>query len=136
MTGLASRSVRRRIFWVYAITLFTLTHWPRLEVKVPGVERPDLLAHLAVFGLWYLLFFAAAYFGPLGGSAARTIAAPWAIAVVYACVDEALQLIPALGRHAAWDDLAANLAGLTLAAAACLMWSRRFRATTRQESAA
>ena len=136
MTWLAARTTRRRVFWVYAIVLFILTHWPRLEVKVPGVERPDLIAHLTVFGLWYTLFFAAAFFGPLGGSAVRTVAAPWAVSVVYACFDEALQLIPMLGRHAAWDDLAANLAGLTLAAGACLVWSRRFRATARQESAA
>lgn len=135
MKWIASRAIRRRVFWVYAIALFILTHWPRLEVKVPGVERPDLIAHLSVFGLWFMLFFAAAYFGPLSTTPRRTVLAPWVISLVYACFDEGLQLVPALGRHAAWDDLAANIAGLTLAAATCFIWTRRFRAPMRQESA-
>lgn len=131
-----SLGTRRRVFIAYALTLFVLTHWPRLEVKVPGVERPDLLAHITVFAGWFGLFFAAAYFGQLGSSLVRTVLVPWVIAVVYACIDEGLQAVPMLGRHAAWDDLGANIAGITLAAGVAAVWSWRFRAAARQESAA
>lgn len=118
------RTLRRTAFWCYASAIFVLTHWPRLEVRVPGVERPDLIAHFAVFGLWYLLLFSAAYFGRLGTW--RSLVLAWAVAAAYACVDEGLQLIPFIGRHAAWDDLAANLGGVTLGLISAGAWSRFF----------
>lgn len=111
---------RRVAFFAYAAALFVATHWPRLELNVRGVERPDLLAHLLVFGVWFLLLF----FSGLPGSTGlyRSVGRAWLIAAGYAAADEALQLPEFVRRHAAWDDLAANLAGVSIGAMLACGW--------------
>lgn len=104
--------IPRPIFAAYALFLFVGTHWPNLQVKGP-VERSDLWVHLIVFGAWATLAAACGFFGPV--FSARNLSLTWLLAVGYACIDEGLQAIPALGRTCAWDDLAFNTLGITLA---------------------
>lgn len=113
---------RRVAFWLYAAALFIATHWPRLDVRVPGVERSDLFMHAGAFVVWYWLLVLTAYFGPAHRPFARSLLRPWLAAMAYAVIDESLQLIPALGRHAAWDDLLADFAGITFGLIAAWSW--------------
>jgi VanZ family protein len=53
--------------------------------------------------------------------AARNVLFAGLAAVVYAAFDEATQSIPGLGRTAAWDDFAANAAGIVVAVVASLL---------------
>lgn len=105
-------SVVRVAFGVWAVTVFTLTHWPGLKIEGAPVRRPDLFAHLGVFGLWGVLFAWSGFFGRRGS--ARNACWSFGIGVVYAAVDESLQLIPILNRHAGLDDFAANVLGIAL----------------------
>jgi VanZ family protein len=110
----------RWAFWPFAVALFIATHWPQLRVDGP-IPRTDLVAHFTVFGTWGLLATASAFFGP--ALSRRNIARTWVVGVIYAAIDEGLQLIPALGRVAALDDFAANATGITLAALLLLLVS-------------
>lgn len=111
--------LRRFAFWFYALGVFTSTHWPRLEINVPGFERPDLFLHFSVFGTWCFLLYATEYLGPLNRY--KTVAKAWVIAALVSCADEALQIPEFVHRHAAWDDLAADVGGVTLGAIAALV---------------
>lgn len=106
------RKFRRITFWVFVAGIFALTHFPRLEVRIDDIPRPDLFAHFAVFGCWTILLYCSELAGPLRSF--RTIGRTWVFASLYACLDEALQLPEFVHRHAAWDDLAANIGGVTL----------------------
>lgn len=102
----------RPIFAVYALLLFTGTHWPNLQFKGP-VERSDLWVHLGAFGTWTALAAACGFFGPVFSN--RNLLLTCLLAMGYACIDEGLQSIPALGRTCAWDDLGFNMIGILLA---------------------
>lgn len=113
----------RRLAWpafiLYALVLFTATHWPQLRIDGP-VQRTDLYLHLTAFGLWAALLIAAGPFRPRFTT--RSILKLLAVAIVYAIIDESLQLIPALGRTFALDDLAANITGILIVGiAACVI---------------
>ncbi len=110
------RARARAGFLAYAILLATLTHWPQLRVRVGDIPRPDVAIHLAAFALWTLLLHRAALLGPLASP--RNFCLTTLAAAGYAALDEATQAIPILGRTAVWDDLAANLLGVGLGAAA------------------
>ena len=112
---------RRVAFWLFALALFVGTHWPRLELNVPGVKRPDLIVHFGLFATWYLLLFAAAYLAKLGR--VRSLIAVWVIAVAYAGLDEGLQAIPFVHRDAAWDDFAADVGGVTIGFLIAAVWT-------------
>ncbi|MBL0926747.1 MAG: hypothetical protein IBJ11_03725 [Phycisphaerales bacterium] len=113
----------RRVFWLYAAALFTVTHWPALRVPIGDLPRPDLLQHLLAFGLWTFLLLRCGFFGPR--DADRALAIGTAVAAAYAALDECSQGIPALQRLVAWDDLAANLLGVALGSSAAAALSRR-----------
>jgi VanZ family protein len=130
---LPSRLHFRVVFWTYALVLFIGTHWPRLELNVPGVERPDLVIHFVIFATWYLLLFGAAYFAGLGRW--RSLLAAWIVAAAYAALDEGLQAIPVIRRNAAWDDLAANVGGITVGLLMAAGWTVVRRPVTREQSA-
>jgi hypothetical protein len=123
------RSLIRSAFWGYAALLFVLTHWPSL--KVPGAGRKDLVLHLAIFAIWTALLIACGYFG--AALSRRNLAIVLAIAPVYAAIDESLQAIPWIRRHAAWDDYAMNISGVVaaVAAAAVLAALRRNQSRAR-----
>jgi VanZ family protein len=110
-------------FWLYALTLFTATHWPSL--KIEGSGRPDIWVHLAAFALWTGALIAAAFFGPI--LSRRNIALAAITAIVYAALDESTQAIPFLHRTAAFDDWLADLTGIAMAttAATCVALLRR-----------
>ena len=114
----------RCAFWIYVPILFAATHTP--GVKIDTRVRIDLVVHFGAFGTWAGLLALAAYFGP--ALAWRNIRKVWPIAVVYAAVDEGLQAIPFVHRHAAVDDWAANVGGITIACVSLLLlgvWMRK-----------
>ena len=116
--------VWRRAFCVYAVLLFIATHWPRLELPLPG--RSDLLEHLTAFGLWAGLLVMSGFFG--APASWRNAGWAWPIAIVYAAVDEGLQAIPSVHRNAAIDDWLANVGGITigcLVGIALARWAQR-----------
>ena len=108
----------RVAFVIYALTLVTLTHWPRLELPTDIIERPDLVAHLGAFGLFTLLLIAASFFGP--SLSRRNILRSALIAAIYAPVDELTQSLPGVNRTTSALDLLANLTGVALATLAAL----------------
>lgn len=101
---------RWTFFGAYASGLFVATHWPRLSIDSP-VRGIDKLIHLAVFCIWTLLLGCATRAGRRGW----TLTTLWTISTLYAAFDEGLQAIPALGRTCSFGDLAANVAGITVA---------------------
>lgn len=103
---------RRVLFWFYAAVLFTATHWPNLQIEVPGVERPDLFLHLGAFSTWTALLWAAGYAGPR--SRWKTLLWLVPIAVAYAGIDESSQGLPGVHRTVALDDFLANCTGVSL----------------------
>lgn len=105
------RPAARGVFGLYLPTLFIATHWPRLTI--PGEGRPDLLVHIAAFGLLTALLIPCGFFGP--ALSPRNILVSGFIASAYAAFDEATQAIPFIRRHAAFDDWLADLAGIALA---------------------
>ncbi len=107
----SSRSFRVFLFGCYAGFLFVGTHWPALTIPVPG--RPDLVVHLALFGLWTLMCIQAEPFGPM--LSLRNILASQLVSVINSGVDEGLQAIPIVRRVAALDDFGANTCGVLLA---------------------
>jgi len=120
-----TRRVRRIIFAVYAVALFIGTHIPNLHVRVPTIDRPDLLIHMAAFGGWFSLLLAAELLGPW--RAFRSIALCLLIAICCAAVDEYSQSLPILRRTAAWDDFVANVMGIVLAAILALIAAQLFK---------
>jgi VanZ family protein len=112
--------VRRTAFWAYVPILFTGTHWPK--VAIPGAGRPDLLIHVAAFGIWANLLIACGFFGR--PTSLRNVAACWLIAAAFAGFDEATQAIPILYRTAGWDDWGANVLGITVGSLIALAWGR------------
>ena len=107
----------RWCFGAYAATLFVATHWPNL--KIEGTGRPDLFVHVAAFGLFAALMIVARFFGP--ALSIRNIGAVAVIATVYAGIDEWMQAIPWIKRHAAWDDWLADVGGIAIACGGALV---------------
>lgn len=108
-----SPRLARRVFWCYAVLLFVGTHWPKLDIRVPGVERPDLIVHFALFGAWFAFFWLTGYAGSIWHKRSALLAA--CVSCGYAAIDERLQAIPFINRNCAWDDLEANWIGIALA---------------------
>lgn len=122
MTSTPKTRALRIAFIVYALTLVTLTHWPRLELPADIIERPDLVAHVGAFGLFTLLLIAASFFGP--SLSTRNIARAALVAAIYAPLDELTQSLPGVNRTTSALDLVANLAGVALATLAALTLAR------------
>ncbi len=112
IAALGARRWVRAAFWAYAAFVFVGTHWPKLEI--PGTGRPDLFAHVAVFGLWTAMFIACRFFGP--ALSWRNIGLGALVSAAYSGIDEGLQAIPFIRRVPAWDDWGANLIGVAGAA--------------------
>ena len=110
------RGVLRIIFVAYWITLFGLTHLPKLPAY-PGPRYKDKFAHAAAYALLVRLAVAAWPLGP--GSAARSAANWFAVLSSYAAVDELLQ--PLVGRSCTLGDWLADTAGVALAIAVWLI---------------
>jgi hypothetical protein len=102
------RFLARAAFWSWALALFVGTHWPALTL--PGTGRPDLFVHASIFGVWTALLIACGYFGP--ALSRRNLVLVLPVAVLYAALDEWLQGIPWVRRHAALDDWACNVLGI------------------------
>ena len=118
-----SRKAVLGAFAVYAVALFTGTHWPNLQINGP-VERSDLYVHFGAFGTWAFLAACCRFFGPVFSG--RNLVLSWLLSLSYACFDEGLQAIPALGRTCAWDDLLANSVGISIAIAGLAIVGRFF----------
>jgi hypothetical protein len=113
------RTLNRAAFWGFAVLLFVLTHWPNFTIRAPG--RPDLVVHMTFFAVWTALLISCGYFGP--ALSRRNLGMVLAIAPLYAAIDESLQAIPWIRRHAAWDDYAMNVSGILVALAAAAVFA-------------
>jgi VanZ family protein len=110
------RGVLRIAFVAYWITLFVLTHLPRLPAY-PGPRYKDKFAHAAAYALLASLAMAA---WPVGRRSAARSAVVWlAVLSSYAAVDELLQ--PLVGRSCTLGDWLADTAGVALAVAVWLI---------------
>jgi len=116
-----SRRTRRTACVVYAVLLSVGTHWPGLAIDAEAA-RPDLVVHMLAFGALTSLLVWSGWFGAVHSR--RNAAGAILVATLYAIVDEASQAVPALRRHASWDDLAANALGVAAAGAVALALSR------------
>lgn len=103
--------ILRLAFWGYAAILFTMTHWPKLQL--PGPRNTDKFVHVAAFGIWTTLLIGAGLFG--SALTWRNLAWCLLIAPVYAAIDESSQAIPFIHRSAEFADYYANLGGIALA---------------------
>lgn len=121
-----TRSFARFSFGVFAGTLFALTHWPRLAIRV-DIERPDLIVHVTAFAMWVCFGVGSSPFGR--ALSTRNINRIAIIALIYAPLDELSQGIPGLGRTVGMDDLAANCAGVAVGWSMCMLL-RRFRSVS------
>lgn len=123
----------RLVFPAYVLALLAATLWPNLRIESQTIERPDLLAHLVVFGGFQILLTACGFFGR--PASLRNIALATAAGLVFAGLNEAAQAIPALGRTSAVDDYLANALGIA-AAAACWTLAALLRRARVQRHAA
>jgi VanZ family protein len=105
---LTSQRARRVVFWVYTVALFAATHWPKVEL--PGPPNTDKVLHIVVFGAWTFLFAVAGYLRPIRRPV--SLLAIGLIAAAWAGLDELLQEIPIIHRHATIKDYVANLIGV------------------------
>ena len=106
-------------FVAWALLLFTLTHWPNLQVDA-GIPRTDLWAHAIGYGVWTFLLIASGFLGARGSWKSVGLGMP--LALLYAGLDEASQGIPGLGRFVTWEDFAANSIGVWIGASAWVVW--------------
>lgn len=109
----------RYAFWVYAAGIFVATHWPSLKIKVGDFERPDLVIHMVVFGVWTVLLWASGLVGRR--ESVKTAVIAGGVTLVYAAFDEGTQALPGLGRTAAWDDYMANALGVVVGTVAAMV---------------
>lgn len=116
------------LFGVYAGVLFVGTHWPALRIEGP-IRRPDLVVHFGAFGTWAFLMMLCGVWGR--ASSWRNVLVSAGVAAGYAAFDEGLQAIPALRRTCAWDDYAANVGGVVIAAVVMVVGARVVRAMRR-----
>lgn len=121
----------RLLFWFFAALLFTLTHWPNLQIPNP-VQRTDIILHMSFFGPWTILCIRYGWFGPPLSMANIWKTAP--IAVFYAAFDEGLQAIPWIQRTASIEDFGANCAGVFMGATLCMAWSELLSRKLRQSA--
>lgn len=105
---------RRLAFWAYAGLLFVATHWPSLSIEAP-IARPDLILHAGAFALLTAFLLASMLLGP--SRSRRVVLIVGVVALAYAGVDELLQMIPILHRHAAVDDWIADALGIAIVVA-------------------
>jgi hypothetical protein len=109
----ASRPLRRAAFWLYALAIATLTHWPGLAVETPFEFRADIFVHSGVFACWTVLLALCGYFGT--AREPRNVTTSMVVALVYTAVDEFTQGIPGINRSVDPLDLLANILGVILA---------------------
>ncbi|MCC6428393.1 MAG: hypothetical protein IT435_16425 [Phycisphaerales bacterium] len=120
MIRVRGRRTLQFVFGVYAGITLMLTHYPQLTIPVPG--RPDLVAHMGLFGLWTLFCCACGWFGP--ALSETNIWRSGGVSLVYSGLDEWSQGIPAIRRFAALDDFGANALGVIAATALMLLAGR------------
>jgi VanZ family protein len=108
----------RWFFWAYAALVFTVTHWPRLELHNP-VPRTDLYIHMTCFGVWMIALMMCSFFGPRWSK--QNIGMCCVVSLLYAAVDEGLQFPSFLGRTVALDDFGANALGVLVASVLLLL---------------
>ncbi len=108
-------------FWLYVLAVFLATHWPDAKIPIP-IARPDIIAHMTIFGLWTALCIGCGYFGRVWS--VRNIVIAGLVSLAYSGFDEGTQAFRALNRVAAWDDFLANVAGVIVVAAGALVVAR------------
>ncbi len=96
----------RALAWLVLSIVFTATHWPNLQLDLP-MRGSDKVLHAVAFMMLALVWWPTGFVRsvPLFALAA----ASWSI------LDEALQALPFVHRHAGVEDAVANLCGITIA---------------------
>lgn len=90
----------------------TGTHWPNLVIG-PEVPASDKTIHVAAFAGLTILMWMTRWI--------PSLAVVGAVMIAWAVLDELSQGIPILGRTVSLYDMAANVLGVTVAAA--LIWT-------------
>lgn len=96
----------RALAWLVLSIVFTATHWPNLQLDLP-MRGSDKVLHAVAFMMLALVWWPTGFVRsvPLFALAA----ASWSI------LDEALQALPFVHRHAGVEDAVANLCGIAIA---------------------
>jgi VanZ family protein len=96
----------RALAWLVLSIVFTATHWPNLQLDLP-MRGSDKVLHAVAFMTLALVWWPTGFVRsvPLFALAA----ASWSI------LDEALQALPFVHRHAGVEDAVANLCGIAIA---------------------
>ncbi|MCK4873450.1 MAG: hypothetical protein KAS72_12050 [Phycisphaerales bacterium] len=106
---------RRIAFAGYAVVLTVATHWPNLEISVGPIPRPDIVLHVACFGLLTVVMAFAELFRRQALALSHVMLC-WLAATAWSGVDELSQGLPGINRWVMWSDFGANVLGVTLAA--------------------
>lgn len=105
----------RALAWIVLATVFTATHWPNLQLDMP-LRGSDKVLHAVAFMVLALVWWPT---GLIRGVAPfALVAAGWSI------VDESLQALPFVHRHAGVEDGVANLCGIAIAVMAIVALRR------------
>ena len=107
---------------IYALTLLTATHWPRLAFDDSPIPRTDLWLHFGAFAVLALLAFPSRIF-----RGERAFARTLVLLGLFAAFDESTQAIPALHRHTSFLDFLADLGGITIGSIIWLGYTRLAR---------
>jgi len=96
----------RALAWMALAIVFTATHWPNLQLDLP-MRGSDKVLHAVAFMALALVWWPTRFIRsvPLFALAA----ASWSI------LDELLQALPVVHRHAGVEDAVANLCGIAIA---------------------
>lgn len=97
----------RALAWLALAGIFTATHWPNLELDLPMRGSDKVIHTVAFLGL-------ALVWWPTGYT--RSLAWFTLLAAAWSIVDESLQAVPVIHRHAGVPDAIANLCGISIAA--------------------
>lgn len=96
----------RALAWLALGIVFTATHWPNLHIEWP-MRGGDKVLHAIAFMILALIWWPTGFIRSVPLFA--LVAASWSI------LDEALQALPIVQRHAGVEDAVANLCGIAIA---------------------
>ena len=101
----SARRNLRLLFWLFTLSLFSGTHYPKAQFGIAG-DSPDKLIHFLAFGMWGMLLWGSGY--------VRRPVRVMLATLAFSVFDECTQMIPALGRIFDPYDLIADSMGALL----------------------
>ncbi len=112
----------RALAWIALAIVFTATHWPNLQLDLP-MRGSDKVLHAVAFMMLALVWWPTGFIRSVPLFA--LVAASWSI------LDEVLQALPFVHRHAGVEDAVANLCGIAIATLAIIAMQQDPRAPGR-----